>query len=35
MISKTYKLNLATADVGGTGIGNYYGLNLNLVRIGE
>jgi len=28
------RVNLATADIGGTGIGNYYSSNLNLVRIG-
>ena len=29
------KVRLATADVGGTGAGNYYSANLNLVRIGD
>lgn len=29
------ELKLATADIGGTGAGNYYSSNLNLVRIGD
>jgi len=29
------KVKLATADIGGTGTGNYYSANLNLVRIGN
>ncbi len=29
------EIKLATADIGGTGIGNYYSSNLNLVRIGS
>ena len=29
------EVKVATADVGGTGAGNYYSSNLNLVRIGE
>jgi len=28
-------VSLRTADIGGTGTGNYYSANLNLVRIGE
>ena len=29
------KIRLATADIGGTGTGNYYSSNLNLIRIGN
>ena len=29
------KVSLRTADIGGTGTGNYYSANLNLVRIGN
>ena len=29
------KVSIRTADIGGTGIGNYYSGNLNLVRIGN
>ena len=29
------KVKLVTADIGGTGIGNFYSANLNLVRIGD
>jgi len=29
------KISLRTADIGGTGTGNYYSSNLNLVRIGD
>ena len=29
------RVKLATADIGGTGVGNYYSSNLNLVRIAD
>ena len=29
------EIKLATADIGGTGTGNYYSASLNLVKIGD
>jgi len=29
------RIKLGTADIGGTGTGNYYSANVNLIRIGD
>ena len=34
-LSVNDKISLRTADVGGTGTGNYYSGNLNLIRVGD